>query len=107
LQENKEMIVEGSKNSGLQCWQNPKNKDGVDNEPNQTQQSPPIQPATILKLKKMSTKPTYPTCNNPKNEEEVNMDMLLHMNLSPKFEELSAKPQQSRPRWKHLAPPLY
>jgi hypothetical protein len=55
----------------------------------------------------MSTKSTHPTCNNPKNEEEVNMDMLLHMNLSPKFEELSAKPQQSRPREKHLAPPLH
>jgi hypothetical protein len=95
LQENKELIVEGSKNSGLQRWQNLKNKDGADNEPNQTQQSPLIQLATILKLK-MSTKPTHPTCNNPKIE-EVNMDMLLHMNLSPKFQELSATPQQSCP----------
>jgi hypothetical protein len=73
LQENKELTVEGSKIYGLQRWQNLKNKDGIDNKPNQTQKNPPIQLATILKLK-MSTKPTHPTCNNPKNEEEVNMD---------------------------------
>jgi hypothetical protein len=42
LQENKELTVEGSKNSGLQRWQNFKNKDGADNESNQIQQSPPI-----------------------------------------------------------------
>jgi hypothetical protein len=102
LQENKELTVEGSKNSRLQRWQNLKNKDGADNKPNQTQQSPLIQLATILKLK-MSIKPTHPTCNNPKNEEEVNMDMLLYMNLSPKVQELSATPQQSRTRWKHPA----